>query len=82
MLITPAQHIFQKLLELISLVTGGAGFIGSHLVDSLLIKGHRVRVIDNFASGHRDNLRHHLTNSQLEIFEHDVSDPAGLTEIF
>ena len=51
-------------------------------MDSLLIRGHCVRVIDNFACGHRDNLRHHLKSSQLEIFEHDVSNASGLSEIF
>ena len=40
------------------LVTGGGGFIGSHLVDGLLAAGHAVRVLDNFSTGRRENLQH------------------------
>jgi len=53
------------------LVTGGAGFIGSHLVETLLNRGHAVRVLDNFSSGSRDNLS---TTEQLEVVEGDVRD--------
>jgi len=55
------------------LVTGGAGFIGSNLVDALLEKGFEVRVLDDFSSGLRENLRH--LDSQIEIVEGDVGDP-------
>lgn len=54
-----------------TLVTGGAGFIGSHLVDELLANGHEVRVLDNFSSGRRENLAH---RSDVEIIEGDVRD--------
>ncbi|HTV75503.1 MAG TPA: NAD-dependent epimerase/dehydratase family protein, partial [Candidatus Baltobacteraceae bacterium] len=46
----------------ISVVTGGAGFIGSHMVDLLLGEGHRVRVIDNLAGGRLQNLDQHKIN--------------------
>jgi UDP-glucose 4-epimerase len=63
----------------IDLVTGGAGFIGSHLVDRLIALGRRVRVVDNFASGHRRNLAQHAGSDALEVIEADVADgPAML----
>ncbi|NTU71307.1 MAG: SDR family oxidoreductase [Coriobacteriia bacterium] len=52
------------------LVTGGAGFIGSHVVDELLSRGDRVRVIDNFATGRRENLAH--IADDVELFEGDI----------
>lgn len=52
------------------LVTGGGGFIGSHLVDHLLAAGHRVRVLDNFATGHRVNLAH--VSADIELIEGDL----------
>lgn len=56
------------------LVTGGAGFIGSHLVEKLLSVGDRVRVLDDLSTGKRENLPHH---NALEIVEGDIRD-AGL----
>lgn len=56
------------------LVTGGAGFIGSHLCDALLAAGHRVRVLDNLSTGKRANLPLH--DSRIELIEGDVADAA------
>jgi nucleoside-diphosphate-sugar epimerase len=55
------------------LVTGGAGFIGSHLVEALLARSYRVRVLDNLSQGRREYLPHH---SKLEFIEGDVTDYA------
>ena len=54
-----------------ALVTGGAGFIGSHIVDRLLEDGHEVLVLDDFSTGHRSNLAKH---NALTIIEGDISD--------
>lgn len=62
------------------IVTGGAGFIGSHIADRLLRDGHRVRIIDNFSTGKRENLAH-LTGD-LEIHEVSITDRAALQTVF
>src|SRR5581483_12331308 len=59
------------------LVTGGAGFIGGHLVQALLDRGHRVRVLDDFSSGRRENLP---AGGALEVLTGDLRDPAALRE--
>ena len=56
------------------LVTGGAGFIGSHLVDSLVAKGKRVRVLDNFSSGREEFLSHHAGSGRVEVMRGDLLD--------
>lgn len=58
------------------LVTGGAGFIGSHLVDAVLRQGDRVRVLDNFSTGRRENLAHVM--SEIELIEGDIRDAAAV----
>jgi UDP-glucose 4-epimerase len=57
------------------LVTGGAGFIGSHLVDELIREGCMVRVLDNLANGKIENLSNHLDQKNLEFFCGSVTDP-------
>ncbi len=60
------------------LVTGGAGFLGSHLCEKLLLNGHHVICLDNFFTGSRDNLRSFSSHPSLEIINHDVTVPFHL----
>ena len=60
------------------LVTGGAGFIGSHVVERLLRDGQRVRVLDNFSAGSRENLAFGNADSRLEIIEGDLRDAGAV----
>ena len=57
------------------LVTGGAGFLGSHLCDRLLAEGHEVLCVDNFFTGSKANVSRHLTNPDFELMRHDVTFP-------
>ena len=57
------------------LVTGGAGFIGSHLCERLLSEGNEVLCLDNFFTGRRENIFHLLDNPRLELIRHDVTEP-------
>lgn len=63
------------------LVTGGAGFIGSHIVDGLRAAGAGVRVLDNFSTGFRHNLEHLTDASDVEVIEGDASDPNVVSEV-
>ncbi|KAI3819236.1 hypothetical protein L1987_13061 [Smallanthus sonchifolius] len=56
-------------------VTGGAGFVGSHLVDRLIERGDSVIVVDNFFTGNKDNVMHHFGKSNFELIRHDVVKP-------
>jgi len=57
------------------LVTGGAGFLGSHLCDKLISEGNKVICLDNFSTGSKDNISHLLNNKYFQIIEHDVTLP-------
>lgn len=57
------------------LVTGGAGFLGSHLCDLLIKKGHDVLCVDNFYTGSKDNVSHLISNPKFELLRHDVTFP-------
>jgi UDP-glucose 4-epimerase len=57
------------------LVTGGAGFIGSHVVDRLVNEGFRVRVVDNLSSGRLANIKRHIESSAIELVVGDLKDP-------
>lgn len=67
---------------MVSLVTGGCGFIGSHIVDRLLKEGHEVRVIDNFTTGRPQNLDYQKQNPMLQIFQKDIRSRAEIEPIF
>lgn len=60
------------------LVTGGAGFVGSHLVDRLIERGDHVIVIDNYFTGRKENVLHHVGNPRFELIRHDVVEPIML----
>jgi UDP-glucuronate decarboxylase len=57
------------------LVTGGAGFLGSHLCDRLLKDGHDVLCVDNFFTGSKTNIAHLMGNPYFELMRHDVTFP-------
>jgi UDP-glucuronate decarboxylase len=57
------------------LVTGGAGFLGSHLIDRLLERGDDIVCVDNFFTGSKDNIKHLLTHPRFELIRHDVTFP-------
>ena len=64
------------------LVTGGAGFIGSHLDDALLAKGHQLTIVDNLVLGRKDNIEHLIGNPNFLFIEADLLDITKMHEIF
>ena len=61
-----------------NLVTGGAGFLGSHLIDRLLENEEEVICLDNYFTGKKENLKHWSDNPNLELIRHDVTEPIRL----
>ena len=61
-----------------NLVTGGAGFIGSHLIDKLIERGEEVICLDNFYTGRKSNIQHLQNNNLFEIIRHDITEPIYL----
>ena len=57
------------------LITGGAGFLGSHLCDRLIEQGHEIICLDNFFTGRKSNIQHLVGNPRFELIRHDVIDP-------
>eukprot|EP00038_Savillea_parva_P029956 m.74533 g.74533 ORF g.74533 m.74533 type:complete len:433 (-) comp8920_c0_seq1:1288-2586(-) len=57
------------------LITGGAGFVGSHLTDKLMMQGHEVTVLDNFFTGRKQNIEHWIGHPNFRLVMHDVVDP-------
>ena len=58
-----------------SLISGGAGFLGSHLCDELIKRGHDVLCVDNFFTGNKNNVSHLISSSKFELIRHDVTFP-------
>lgn len=67
---------------MVSIVTGGCGFIGSHMVDKLLAEGHEVRVIDNWTTGRPENLRHQKGNEKLAVYHMDIRNKEEMEPVF
>ena len=64
------------------LIAGAAGFIGSHLTNELLEKGHEILAVDNFYTGQRTNLNNHFHNPRFELLRHDITFPLFVTAKF
>ena len=64
---------------MINLVTGGAGFLGSHLIDKLIERGEKVLCIDNLTTGSINNISHLFENDSFKFIEHDVTNPIKLS---
>ncbi|NXC15050.1 UXS1 decarboxylase, partial [Corythaeola cristata] len=69
-------HIERKFIPtVLTQITGGAGFVGSHLTDKLMMDGHEVTVVDNFFTGRKRNVEHWIGHENFELINHDVVEP-------
>jgi UDP-glucose 4-epimerase len=64
------------------LITGGAGFIGSHLCDALIAEGNRITVVDNLVLGKKENIAHLRSNENFKFIELDILDYPGMSDVF
>ena len=71
---SPVKFLSEKNCKRI-LVTGGMGFVGSHLTDKLMMDGHEVTVVDNFFTGRKRNVEHWIGHENFELINHDVVEP-------
>jgi UDP-glucuronate decarboxylase len=69
------REIWMSLTRKRVMVTGGAGFLGSHLCERLLREGHDVLCVDNYFTGRRDNIIHLMSNPHFEVMRHDITFP-------
>uniref|UniRef100_A0A3Q2X7L7 UDP-glucuronic acid decarboxylase 1 n=1 Tax=Haplochromis burtoni TaxID=8153 RepID=A0A3Q2X7L7_HAPBU len=79
-MISSLNRRIMKLLFALALIayiaiTGGAGFVGSHLTDKLMMDGHEVTVVDNFFTGRKRNVEHWIGHENFELINHDVVEP-------
>jgi len=71
----PKVHYLAEGERMRILITGGAGFVGSHLTDALMLAGHEVTVVDNFFTGRKINVEHWIGHENFELINHDVVEP-------
>ncbi|XP_073094942.1 UDP-glucuronic acid decarboxylase 1 isoform X5 [Manis javanica] len=69
------KRILDVLCPVLMQITGGAGFVGSHLTDKLMMDGHEVTVVDNFFTGRKRNVEHWIGHENFELINHDVVEP-------
>src|SRR5688572_19464805 len=72
------SHLFSESRCPRTLVTGGGGFVGSHLCDRLLAEGHEVICVDNLLTGSLKNVQHLTSHPRLRFIRQDVAEPGGL----
>ena len=63
------------------IVTGGAGFIGSHLDDALIARGHQITVVDNLVLGRKENIAHLMSNPNFRFVEVDILDSDAMHKL-